>query len=158
LWAEKYEERFADIFAVQDSIAKKVADSLALRLTGDEKKELAKHYTENTEAYRLYLLGRHFTYDQSLKGAGCFNEALRLDPNYALAYSGLADAYNYATQSGFITPRQGFLKAKEAALKALEIDNALPQAHLSLGSIKWMMDRDFLGADAEFKRACELDP
>src|SRR5437660_782864 len=97
LWAGKFDENFTDIFAVQDSISEKVAAALALKLTGEEKERLTKRYTENTAAYQLYLKGRHFFNKRSVEGykkaIGYHQQAIDLDPNYALAYAGLADCY-----------------------------------------------------------------
>ena len=162
LWAERYDEKFADIFAVQDSVTEKVARSLALSLTEAGKKLLTKRYTENAEAYRLYLMGRYFehkgTEEGFKKGIEYFDEALRIAPDYALAYSGLADTYNWAAQQSIISPKEGFLKAKEAALKALEIDSSLAEAHHSLGCVKWIFEYDWPGTEVEYKRGMELDP
>src|SRR5262245_52342833 len=114
VFAEQYDEKFADIFAVQDRVTERVARSLALSLSGEEKKLLTKHYTDNTEAYRLYLLGRYFANkgtDEGVKrGIEYLNEALRIEPRYALAYSGLADTYNGAAQSCILSFKEGFLK------------------------------------------------
>ena len=162
LWAERYDEKFADIFAVQDSVTEKVARSLALSLTGAERELLTKRYTENTEAYRLYVIGRYFqhkgTEEGLKKGIEYFDEALRIAPDYALAYSGLADTYNGAAQQSICSPKEGFLKAKEAALKALEIDSSLAEAHHSLGCVKWMFEYDWPGTEMEYKRGLDSDP
>jgi TolB-like protein/Tfp pilus assembly protein PilF len=162
LWTYKCEQHCADLFEMQDAIAEKVADSLTLRLTGEEKKALAKRYTDNTDAYRLYLLGRLYagkgTEEGFRKGVEHFNQALQIDPNYALAYSGLSDAYNGAAQEGYLPPREGFLRCKELALKALEIDNTLAESHHSLGCVKFNFDWDWLGTEIEYKQGIEFDP
>ena len=162
VFAERYDEKFADIFDVEDRVAEKVARSLALSLTSEEKELLTKRYTENTQAYRLYVLGRYFvdkgTKEGYKKGIEYFNEALRIEPRYALAYSALAGTYSCAAQMSFLSPKEVFLNAKEAALKALEIDPSLAEAHSSLGTVKWMFEYDWADAEASYKRGVELDP
>ena len=162
LWADRYDEKFSDIFAVQDRVTEKVARSLSLSLTDAERKLLTKRYTDNTEAYRLYLLGRYFenkgTEEGNRKGIEYFNLALTRDPNYALAYAGLADSYNGLGGSGYLLPKEGSLKAKEAALKALEIDGSLAEVHASLAEFKFWAEYDWVGAEAEWNLAHELDP
>ena len=116
LWTGKFNESFTDIFAVEDSISEKVAAALALKLTGEEKERLAKRYTENTVAYHLYLKGRYYwnkrATDALRKSINCFYQAIEIDPNYALAYSGLADAYTFLGDVGItaMSPREAFLK------------------------------------------------
>jgi tetratricopeptide (TPR) repeat protein len=122
---------------------------------------LAKRYTENTEAYRLYLKGRYFwnkrTVDGFEKAIEYFQQAINLDPNYALAYSGLADCYALFS-AGLLPPKEAMAKAKAAATKAVEIDDTLSEAHASLASVKHLYDLDWSGAEREFKRAIELNP
>jgi len=162
VFAEQYDEKFADILALQDSVTEKVARSLALNLTGEERKLLTKRYTDNTEAYRLYVLGRYFenkgTEEGYKNGIEYFNEALRIEPSYALAYSGLADTYNQATQNFILSPKEGYLKAKEAALRALEIDPSLAEAYHSLACVKWIFEYDWEGTELNYKRGLDLDP
>jgi tetratricopeptide (TPR) repeat protein len=135
-----------------------------LRLSGEEKKRLVKRYTDNTEAYHLYLKGRYYTASKRTeawikKGIDHFKQAIDLDPNYALAYSGLADAYAFlASSTGGWAPREAYPIAKAAALKALDLDDALGEAHCSLGFFRLLYDWDFDGAEREFKRAIELNP
>ena len=163
LWADKFDENFTDIFRVQDSISERAAGALALKLTGKERKLLAKHYTENSHAYQLYLRGRYFwdkrTDDGFKKAIEYFGQAIAIDPNYALAYTGLADSYVLlgAIAHHLLPPQEKLPEAKAAAAKALEIDDTLSEAHNSLGSIS-QADWDWLGAEREFKRAIELDP
>jgi TolB-like protein/Flp pilus assembly protein TadD len=160
LWADKFEEKFTDIFSVQDSISERVAAALAVTLTGADKKQLTKRYTESAEAYQLYLQGRYYatkyTPEATKKAIASFDKAIALDPKYALAYDGLA--YCYYASDWFMSPKEAFAKAKALAQKALEIDPALAEAHISLGLLKAWADYDWPGAEREFKRAFELNP
>jgi len=162
LWADKFDEPFTNIFALQDAISERVAAALPLNLSGEEKARLSRHFTENTEAYQLYLKGRYFwnkrTEEGFRKGIDYFNQAIRDDPNYALAYTGMSDCYALLSDFGFMPPREGFPKAKEAATRALAIDEKLAEAHTSLGHVKRDYDWDWPGAEQEFKRAIELNP
>jgi Tfp pilus assembly protein PilF len=151
----------SSVFAVQDSISEKMAEALQLKLTNEEQKRLSKRYTENIEAYQLYLKGRYYwdkRASEAIKQAiEYFNRAIEIDPGYALAYSGLADCYNLQGLRD-ADPKEAFPKAKAMALKALEIDDTLAEAHASLGFVKHRFDWDFAGAEKEFKRALELNP
>lgn len=162
LWGEQYRRRLTDIFELEEEISREISSKLRLKLSGDEKKRLVKRYTENTEAYHLYLKGRYFTNKRTeewiKKGIDHFQQATDLDPNYALAYAGLADAYAFlASSTGGNRPRDTYPKAKAAALKALEIDEALAEAHTSLGFYYLMYDWDFAEAEREFKIAIKLN-
>ena len=161
LWAEKFDAKFTDIFAVQDSISDQAARSLTLRLTGNERELMRKHYTENTEAYQAYLQGRYFWNKRTVAGLNTaveyFNRAIKSDPNYALAYAGLADCYIRLNEDGAPMAQESVPRGKAAVLKALEIDDALAEAHATLGFIKFRHDWDFAGAEQEFKRSLELD-
>ena len=123
---------------------------------------MSRHYTENTEAFQLYLKGRYFwdkrTEEGFQKGIDNFNQAIRVDPNFALAYAGMSDCYVLLSDSGVMTPKEGFPKAEEAATRALAIDEKLAEAHTSLGRVKRDYDWDWPGAEQEFKRAIELNP
>jgi serine/threonine-protein kinase len=162
LWGEEYNRRLSDILAVQEEIARDISGKLRLRLTGEEKKRLSKRYTENAEAYGLYLKGRHHwnkrTGEDIQKGIGYFQQAIEKDPTYALAYAGLADSYAVLFLHAGLPSRETFPKAKAAALKALEIDDTLAQAHATLAYTHQLFDWDFLAAEKEFRRAIELDP
>ena len=162
MWADKFDEPFTNIFALQDSISQRVAAALPLNLSGEEKARLSRHDTENTEAYQLYLKGRYFwnkqTEESFRKGIDYFNQAIGDDPNYALAYAGMSDCYALLSDFGFVPPIEGFPKAKEAATRALAIDEQLAEAHTSLGHVKRDYDWDWPGAEQEFKRAIELNP
>ncbi|HEY2973139.1 MAG TPA: winged helix-turn-helix domain-containing protein [Pyrinomonadaceae bacterium] len=160
LWADKFDEKFTDIFGVQDSISRQVADAI-VKVTGGEKEILAKGYTRNAEAYSLYVKGRYFwnkrTAETLNKSIDYFNQAIAKDPNYALAYAGLADAY--VVLPGHTTARftETHPKAKAYAQRALEIDSQLPEPYATLAAIAadyW----DWAEADKQFQRALEMNP
>jgi serine/threonine protein kinase/TolB-like protein len=161
LWTGTFEEKFTDIFIVQDTISQKVAVSLALQLGADEQKRLSKRYTENVEAYQFYLRGRFLwnkrTPQDLQKSIEYFEQAIALDPGYALAYTGIADTYSLLANAGS-PPREFIPKAREAVLKALSLDNDLAEAHSALGQIFIYYDYDYAGAEREHKRAIELNP
>jgi len=161
LWADKFDEKISDIFAVQDRVSERVAGVLALELTGADRTLLAKRYTQNAEAYQLYLKGRYYLgkYDEegSKKGLESFKEAIDLDPNYALAYAGLADAY-YGLSNLYLPPTEAMPKARAVALKALELDETLAEAHASLAVVKSQYEWEWPAAEREYKRALELNP
>ncbi|MEO7659150.1 MAG: hypothetical protein ABIV48_06005, partial [Pyrinomonadaceae bacterium] len=155
IWAENFNGPFTEFFAVQDSISQKVVDALAIELTSDQRKLLSKRYTENHEAYQAYLKGRYFldrrgNPDAWRKAHEYFQQSIRIDPNFALAFAGMAEHY---ISEGPDTHAE----AKTAALKALEIDDSLAEAHATLGLVK-QHDWDWPGAETEFRRAIELDP
>lgn len=162
LWAEKFNEKFTDLFAVEDLIAEQVTRALMLKLTSEEKQRLTKRYTEDIEAYQLYLKGRFFwnkrTVEGIKKGIGYFRQAIELDPLYALAYAGLADSYNLLGIYGDARPKEIFPKAKAAAARALEIDDTLAEAHTSLAFILYRFDWNWHAAEREFQRALALKP
>jgi serine/threonine protein kinase/Tfp pilus assembly protein PilF len=162
LWGQQYSRKLADIFALQDEIAREITNTLRLRLTAQDEKRLAKRYTENVEAYQDYLEGRYQwdkkTEEGFKKGVEYFQQAIAKDPTYALAYAGLADCYTGLAGFGFVPAKEGYPKALEEALKALEIDDKLAEAHASLAFIKSNYDWDWSGAEQEFKRAIELNP
>ena len=162
LWADKFDEQFTDIFTVEDSIAERVAERLALRLSSEERKALAKHHTENTEAHLLSLSGRYRlekrTPEATRKAIEFFERAIEKDPNYALAYADIAESYFTLSITGSMPPREAFPRAKEAATKALNIDPLLAEGHCDLGIAKFFHDWDWSGAERNFKRAIEINP
>ena len=162
LWAEIYDRKLTDIFAVESDIAKTVADTLQARLSGSEKTSMAKTPTVNPEAYELYLKGRFFWNKRTgadLKtGAEYFKQAIANDPGYALAYAGLADCYVLFPGYGGSTPQESYPLAKAAATKALELDGSLGEAHASLGQALMFYDLDFQQSANEFQRAITLSP
>ena len=161
LWGEQYNRSPSDILAIQDEIAKAISESLKFKLTRQEKIHLAKQPTDNIEAYNLYLRGRYFwnkyNKDWVLKAIDAFKQAIAIDANYALAYCGMADAYFRLSNLHF-APREVLPKAREAALKAAEIDENLAEAHSSLALIHVYFEHDWIRAEQEFRRALELDP
>ena len=158
IWGEQYRRRLSDLVALQGEIARDVSDRLRLKLSGAEEQRLAKNYTSNSEAYQLYLKGRFYWNKRTGAGlnqaADYFRQAIERDPNYALAYAGLADCY--VLRPG--KPLEGPSKAKEAAAHALALDPTLAEAHASLGMVKTQYDHDWAGARAEFEEAVRLNP
>jgi TolB-like protein/Flp pilus assembly protein TadD len=164
LWSGKFDEHFTDIFAVQDSISEQVAGALALRITGAERRHLRKRYTENTEAYQAYLMGLFFWNKKSKEGLNkaieYFQQAIEKDPGYALAYAGLADCYFWIAYNEFddLARKERFEKSRSNALKALELDHFVAEAHAALATVKVKHDRDPLGAERSFERALATNP
>ena len=162
LWAENFDERATDIFALQDSISEKVANSLSIKLNSDEREKLRRRYTENIEAYNLYHKGRFFwnnrNGDDLRKSIELFEQALRLDENYALAYSGLADSYVLLQFFSHTEKNDFFQKAKAAAEKALSLDENLAEPHAALAMYKQLYEWDWDGAESEFKLAIAANP
>jgi DNA-binding NtrC family response regulator/TolB-like protein len=162
LWGEVYTRNLSDILAVQEDISREISTKLRLQLTGEEKKALARRYTDNVEAYRDYLRGRYYcnkmTPDALKKGVMCFQQAIEKDPNYALAYAGLADTHGLFAFFGLRPAKEVMPLAKEAALKALELDDALAEGHVALANIRKHYDWDWLAAEQEYQRALALNP
>lgn len=164
IWGEQYRHEMTDIFVLQSEIARDISEKLKLKLTGEQRRRLVKNYTENTEAYQFYLKGRHFVTAKRTelwikKGIEYFQKAIDLDPNYALAYTGIAEAYGFlASSTGGWHPRKAYPKAKAAAQKALSLDEKLGEAHCSLGFFRLLYDWNFKEAESEFKRAMQLSP
>ncbi len=162
LWGGQYNRKAGEVFALQEDLSNEISEKLRLRLTGEDKQRLTKRYTENAEAYQLYLKGRYFwnkwTPEESHKATEYFQQAVDKDPNYALAYAGLADTYISQAWRGELPPREVMPKAKAAALKALEIDDRLAEAHVSLAFANFLYDWDWLAAGKHFERALALNP
>ena len=162
IWGEQYKRKASEIFNVQEEISSAIAENLRLKLGGEEKKRLAKRYTENPAAYQDYLTGRFYwnkrTREGMLKGLEYFNSAIEKDPRYALAYAGLADSYALMGRYSYLSPGEAFPKALKAAEQALSIDERLGEAHNSLAMIKRNYDFDWPGAEKEFKLAIEFSP
>ncbi len=162
IWGEQYNRKLIDLVSLQTEIARDVSDKLRLRLSGADEQRLTKNYTENAEANQLYLRGRFYSNRRTVKdirkSIEYFQQAVTVDPNYTLAYTGLADAYSVLPTYGGAPSREVVPKAREAALKALSLDNQLAESHISLGIILNYYDYDFAGAEREFQRAIELNP
>jgi TolB-like protein/Flp pilus assembly protein TadD len=162
LWGKSYQRPMQDLFAIQEEVTREISCSLRLKLAGREKKRLAKRYTENREAYQLYLKGRFFwnkrTEESIRKGIEYYRQAVEADPTYALAYAGLAESYMPLGYWGYLPPGETFPKAKAWALKALEIDDQLAEAHVPLSGVFLFYERDLKSSEKEVQRAIELNP
>ena len=161
VWSDTYDREMKDIFAVRSEVAQQVAETLQIRLLGRDKKRIDKKPTENLEAYNLYRQGRFYADKLSEEGMSkalsLFQQAIDKDPGFALAYAGAADNYVILADA-IMPPREAFSKAKEAALKALALDDSLAEAHASLGFVHYHYDWDWAAAETEFKRALALNP
>jgi TolB-like protein/Tfp pilus assembly protein PilF len=162
LWADIYDRKLTDIFAVESEIAKTIAETLRVKLTGAQARAITARPTDNNAAHELYLKGRYFwfkrTADDLKKAAAYFQQAIDADPNYALAYVGLADAFVLVPAYGGASPLECYPKAKVAARRAIELDDNLAEAHASYGKVLWNQDFDFAQSLAEFERALKLNP
>src|SRR5213082_3838412 len=162
LWADTYDRKLTDIFVIESDIAKTIADTLQAKLSRSAEHVLASRPTENPEAHELYLKGRFFwnkrTGENLKKAADYFNQAIAADPNYALAYAGLAGVYVLMPFYSVGAPRDCYPRAKAAAKKALEQEDALAEAHTALAQVHCYYDFDFSQATSEFQRAIELNP
>ncbi|HVS82178.1 MAG TPA: tetratricopeptide repeat protein, partial [Pyrinomonadaceae bacterium] len=162
LWSGDYNRSMTNLVSLPSEIARDVSSKLRLKLSSPDEQKLAKNYTANTEAYQLYLKGRYhalkLTPPETQKGISYFQQAIEIDPSYALAYVGLADAYRSLTLVGEMPSTEYMPKAKAAAQKAIEIDDTLAEAHAALGFIMFWYDWDFNAAEKQCKRALELNP
>ena len=161
IWGEQYRRRMSELVSLQSDIARDVSNKLRVKLSGADEEKVTKNYTASAEAYQLYLRGRFYwnkrTPADFEKSIDYFQQAIALDPNYALAYTGLADAYTLLPVYGALSPAEPIRKAREAALKALSLDDGLAEAHTALGEIL-NYDYDFAGAEREYRRAIDLNP
>jgi serine/threonine protein kinase/Tfp pilus assembly protein PilF len=162
LWAETYDRQLTDIFVIQTDVALRIAAALRAELSRDERIRIRKEPTSDLEAYQLYLQGRHcyirYTEEGLRRGIEYFERAITKDPNYAMAHVGLALAYAELGETGALRPEEAYRRGKEAAVRALELDSELGEAHCVLAVIKFVSDFDWAGAEQEFKRALELTP
>jgi tetratricopeptide (TPR) repeat protein len=162
LWGEKFDRPVSDVSTIEDQIANDISDGLRLRLSGKEKRRLTKDSTRNAEAYQLYLNGRFHCNKRTEEGMNkaieYFKQSIERDPNYALAYVGLADGYILLAEYGFLPAKEAYPKARQAATRALEVDEGLAEAHTSLAAVKRDFDWDWAGAERELRRAVELNP
>jgi TolB-like protein/DNA-binding winged helix-turn-helix (wHTH) protein/Tfp pilus assembly protein PilF len=162
LWGGQFNRSAEDVLALQDDLSREIAEKLRVKLTGEQKQRLARRNTEDAEAYRFYLKGRYYWNKRSPEGmqkaASYFQQAIDKDPGYALAYAGLADTYVYLSFFNMVAPRDAMPRAKAAAAKALEIDDHLAEAHVSLGYMSYAYDWDWPAAGRHFDQALALDP
>ena len=162
IWGEQYNRKTTDLTSLQSEIARDVSNKIRTKLSGAEKQRVTKSYTANSEAYQLYLKGRFYwnkrTVDDLNRAIPNFQQAIDKDPNYALAYSGLADSYALLAVFGVVPPKDLMPQARAAATKSLALDDSLAEAHASLGEIMAYYDWDFSGAEREFRRAIDLNP
>ncbi len=161
LWSERYDREMTDVFAIQDEIAKAIADRLQVTFGGGETGLLVTPPTQNLDAYHLYLKGRYYWAQRGLglkKALDCFGQALGLDPNYALAHTGLADACALLAEYGIVLPKVILPKARVAIQRALELAPDLAEAHCAQGTLKLVFDWDWPGASRDLRRAIELNP
>jgi serine/threonine protein kinase/tetratricopeptide (TPR) repeat protein len=161
LWGEQYNRSIADLQVVQSEISKVISAKLRLKLTGEEQQHLAKKYSPPPEAYQAYLKGRYYFFqhkeESHKKAIDSFNQAIKLDPNYAQAYAGLASVYTEISSS-YLPPTEAMPKAKEAVQKALALDGSLAEAHVALAEVYWWGDWNFAAAEQELKQAVQLSP
>jgi serine/threonine-protein kinase len=162
IWGAQYRRKLDDLFTIEQELSREICERLRLKLNEEEKERLAKRYTENAEAYQAYLKGRYYWNQRnarSLKKAiESFEQAIKLDDSYALAYAGLADCYCLVSIYGAAPPKAVMPRAKAAAMKALDFDDGLAEAHTSLAASLIWFDWDWEGSEREFKRAIELNP
>ena len=162
IWGEQYERKVSDLLSIQRAIAQQITSNLKLKLSGAERGAVAKSYTDNAAAYDLYLKGRFYwnkrTDDGTQKSVEYYNQAIELDPNYALAYAGLADSWFTAGWYKYAPPAVAYNKSKAAANTALSLDPKLAEAHVTIAMIKGTHEWDWTGAENEFKLAIELNP
>jgi tetratricopeptide (TPR) repeat protein len=159
LWGGQFNRKLADVIGIQEEISTEISEKLRLKLTGEEKQRLTKRYTENAEAYQLYLKGLYYDYkatpEASLKARQYFQQAIDRDPRYALPYAGLAITHIYWSE---LPPREAMPKARAAAEKALELDDDLAEAHVAMGLVNLWYDWDRSAAGKHFERALALNP
>ncbi len=162
IWGSQYARKASDLLSIQREIAREITGNLRLKLSSTDERRLRKHYTENAEAYQFYLKGLFYwnkrTGDAAKKSVEYFQQAIAKDPNFALAFAGLADAYQALSLFSDVPPDEAFPKAKASALHALELDETVAEAHTSLAASLFWYDRNFPAAEREFQRAIELNP
>jgi TolB-like protein/Flp pilus assembly protein TadD len=162
LWGEQYNRSASEIFSVEEEISSEISEKLRLKLSGEDRSRMAKRHTSNTEAYWDYLKGRYYYSKMTAEGLSesilFFRRALEKDPGYALAYAGMADAYGILTYFGLMPPREAMPRAKEAALKALALDDGLAEAHVAVSHIRQFFEWDWQAAESGYERALLLNP
>jgi tetratricopeptide (TPR) repeat protein len=162
LWSEKYDRELKDVFEIQDEISMAIVENLKIHLFEKEREKVLKSKTKDLEAYNLYLKGRYHwnkrTRDGLLKSTEYFEQSIQCDVNFALAYTGLSDAYNILSDWGYMLPREAFCKAKNNVLKSIEIDNGFGESFASLAFINCFFEWDWKSAERNFKNAIDLNP
>ncbi len=162
LWGAQFDRKLGDIFVIQDEISNEISAKLRLQLTRTEKKRLVRRHTEDAEAYRLFLQGRHhwnrWTEEGFYKATGYFQQAVEKDSSYALAYTGLAESYVLLGWNSYLPPKDAFPEGKTAAMTARRLDPDLGEAHTPLAAVLWLHDWQWGEAQSEFKRSLELNP
>jgi TolB-like protein/DNA-binding winged helix-turn-helix (wHTH) protein/Tfp pilus assembly protein PilF len=162
VWGQRYDQDVAEVSRLQHNLSRDITDSLRLKLTGNEQEKIQHRYQSSSQAYGLYLKGRFFWGKRTKAGMQqairYFQEAIAIDPNYALAYAGLADCYNLLDDWGQTAPRDSFPRARAAAEKAIALDDSLAEAHVSLAMVRGAYDWDWNGSEQEFRRAIALNP
>lgn len=162
LWGERFRQKVSDVLALQEDIAWQISEALRLKLTGAQKKKLQKRATVNPEAYQEYLKGRHHWHNWSTESTQRaiehFERALEHDPRFALAYAGLGNAFGSLSYYGHVSPQEGFPRARAAALRALELDANLSEAHVTLALVRFLYEWDWPAAEAAIAEALRLDP
>ncbi len=162
IWGEQYNRSLSDIAAVQEEVSQHIADMLRLKITNEQRQRISKKYTDNAEAYQLYLKGRHYqlkdTPEDLTKARQYFEQAIDADPNYALAYAGLSEYYGFMGYSGEISPKEAWPPMEAAALRAVQLDPDLPAAHREIAAVSLIAKWDWVTAEREIKRSIELDP
>ncbi len=163
MWSKQYQWKLADVPNIQAQITQDITENLKMNLTGAQKTRISQRSTQNPEAYQLYLEGRFYwnrrTAGEANKAIECFQQAIEKDPNFALAYSGLADSYfSLARNSAALSPKEAGAKARQAAERAIELDSSSVETHTSLANTLLIFEWDFAGAEREFKRAIEISP
>jgi eukaryotic-like serine/threonine-protein kinase len=162
IWGDQYNRQQSDLVSLQSDLARDVSSKLRTKLSGTEEQRVTKNYTANSEAYRLFLRGKFLAGKRTPKDSQSaienFQRAVSLDPQFAMAYSGLATAYTYLAIYGYSPEKEVFPKAREYATKALELDSSLPEPHLSLGIMAFLLDHDMAKFEQENRKARELNP
>jgi len=162
IWGDRFIRSRTNLLEIEEEFATEIADALGLQLTGEETEELTKRYTQNTEAYQLYLRGRYHWNKRNKEGfenaVNYFNQAIDLDPDYALAYAGLADTYSLQNVYSYVGGVEIIQAAEKAVTRAFELDDRLAEAHTALGSINYLFKHDWATAERESLRGIELNP
>jgi len=162
IWSERYNRKQTDLVSLQSDIARDVASKLKIKLSGADEQKLTRTYTQNADAYRLYLQGRFYANKRTpkdlRKAIDFFQQALRIDPNYSVAYAGLGISYGYLTTYGDVPASETFPRAREFTLKSIELDNTLAEPHLALGLLNFLQDHDFAGWEHESQLALAANP